>query len=79
MSSKIPFAVLSAEEATRASVARALAATGAIRIAADAASPEALATSLRGPARTGLYADVAGDADAVPAPCSEAERAVEDL
>jgi pilus assembly protein CpaE len=65
MTSRIPFAVLSADEDTRAAVARALGATGAVRIAADAASPAGVAAALRGPARTGLYVDLAGDAEAL--------------
>jgi len=63
MKDKISFAVLSPNEANRAAIAQGLAATGLIRVVADAARPEELETTLQHGGRVGVYVDVSGDAD----------------
>lgn len=65
MTDKLSFAVLSPEEATRAEIARGLAATGAIRVVADGCRPEEVEAALRSAARVGLYLDLTGNPDKV--------------
>ena len=63
MKDKISFAVLSPSEPQRATIAQGLAATGLIRVVADAARPEELETTLQSGGRVGVYVDVSGDVD----------------
>jgi pilus assembly protein CpaE len=63
MKDKISFAVLSPIETNRAAIASGLAATGLIRVVADAARPEELETTLQHGGRVGVYVDLSGDPD----------------
>jgi pilus assembly protein CpaE len=63
MTDKLSFAVLAADEVDRRSISAGLAATGAIRVVAEASRPEDLEPALRGAARVGLYLDLSGEAE----------------
>ena len=63
MHDKIPFAVLSTEEPTRAAIARNMVATGAIRVVAEASRPEDLEATLQGNSKLGVYLDLNSDAE----------------
>lgn len=63
MHDKIPFAVLSTQEPVRASIAQGMAASGAIRVVADASRPEDLEAMLQSNSKLGVYLDLGADAE----------------